>query len=103
MRDPFSVVAAHNFSPDLRTRVMLFARNAALLPGEDSSIVTAQAEDSQHKIYPLKVEFVGTVPGYDWLTEVVVKLPDELISAGDVWVSINLRGQSSNQALISIK
>ena len=28
--------------------------------------------------YPLTVEFVGKVPGFDWLTQVLVKLPDNL-------------------------
>jgi len=31
---------------------MLFAVGLELMPGEDISIVTAQAEDSTHKIYP---------------------------------------------------
>jgi hypothetical protein len=46
-----------------------------LLPGEDSSAVTARAEDAQMNTYPLTVEYVGTVPGLSWLTEVVVVLP----------------------------
>ena len=27
-------------------------------------------------VYPLTVEFVGKVPGFDWLTKIVVRLPD---------------------------
>jgi hypothetical protein len=43
------------------------------------------------------------VPGYDWLTQVVVKLPDELGSAVEVSVSINFRSATSNKVLIKVK
>jgi hypothetical protein len=92
MRDPFSTMASLNFSPDHRSRVMLFAANADLMPGENVSVITAQAEDSQHRKFPLTVEFVGKVPGFDWLTQINLKMPDELANAGEVWVTINLRG-----------
>ena len=101
VRGPFTLLTGNNFSLDGRRRLMLFATNLNLSPGETVSAVTAQAENSQHKIYSLPVEFVGKVQPYDWLTQVVVLLPDEL--ANDVWVSINLRGVLSNKALISIK
>lgn len=103
LRDPFSLISTHNFSSDGRTRIMLFATDIELGQGEGVSTVTAQAEDSQQRTYPLTVEYVGKVPNLDWLTQVVVKLPDELESAGDIWVSINVRGVASNRALISIK
>jgi uncharacterized protein (TIGR03437 family) len=102
LRDPFSTATSLNFSSDHRSRIMLFAANAGLMPGEDISAVTAQAEDSQHRVFPLTVEFVGQVPNFEWLTQINVRLPDELANAGDVRVSISLRGVTSNQALISI-
>jgi hypothetical protein len=37
------------------------------------------------------------------MTELVVKLPDELEGAGDVHVRVSLRGVQSNSALITIK
>ncbi|MBA3711621.1 MAG: PQQ-dependent sugar dehydrogenase [Pyrinomonadaceae bacterium] len=103
MRDPFPLVTILNLSFDQRTRVMLFAINVELMPGENSSVVTAQAEDSQHRVYQLPVEFVGKVPDFNWLTQVIVKLPDDLPHNEDVRVSLNLRGVTSNQALIKIK
>ncbi|HEX8710191.1 MAG TPA: GDSL-type esterase/lipase family protein [Pyrinomonadaceae bacterium] len=103
VRDPFSVFTTHNFSADGRTRLTLFAANAALAANENASALTAQAEDSQHKLYPLAIEYAGKVPNFDSLTQVIVKLPDELASGGDVWVSISLRGVNSNKALITIK
>jgi hypothetical protein len=103
IRDPLPVVAINNFSMDHRTRLALFGVNLDLLPGENASAVTAQARDSHSRNYSLKVEFVGKVPTLDWLTQVVVRLPDELAQAGDVSISVNLRGQTSNEVLFGVK
>ena len=101
-RDPFTLAApqTHNFSTDGRTRLMLFAANVELLPGESITAVSARAEDSQQRSFPLTVEYVGKVQDLDWLTQINVRLPDGL--AGDVWVSISLRGVPSNRALVRI-
>jgi len=85
---------------DFRTRLVLLATHVNLTPPED---VTAQAEDSQNRTFPLKVEFVGKVPRFDWLTQVIVKLPDELMNVGEVRVSIAVRGVSSNKVPLSVK
>jgi len=103
MRDPFSLTAINNFSLDLRTRVTLFAVGMDLLSGEDISVVTAQIEDAAHKMYPVKVEYVGKVPGFDWLTQVVIRLPDDFLNAVDVLVSVSFRGKVSNKAIIGIR
>ena len=103
MGEPFAVNSTRNFSTDGRTRVMLFASNVNLAPGEPQTVVTAQAEDTQGRIYPLTVEFVGKFPDFERVTQVVVVLPGELANAGDVSVSINLRGAPSNKALIKIQ
>jgi hypothetical protein len=84
-------------------RVMFFALNAEFRAGENSSAVTAQAEDSQQKLYPLVVEYVGRVQLFDRLTQVIVKLPDDMGSAAEVRVSISLRGLVSNKVRIKIK
>ncbi|MCM3869451.1 MAG: hypothetical protein ND895_01970 [Pyrinomonadaceae bacterium] len=105
VRDPLPVVALNNFmlGRDPRTRVALFGINLDLLPGENASAVTAQARDSLSRNYSLRVEAVGKVPTQDWLTQVVVRLPDELANAGDVWISIKLHGQTSNEVLFGVK
>jgi hypothetical protein len=69
-------MTTQNFGPDQRTRVMLFAENLDLLQGEDLSVVTAQAVDAQNTLYPLAVEYVGKVPDFNWLSSVIVRLPD---------------------------
>lgn len=103
VRDPLPVVARHNFSGDGRTRVALFGTNLDLLPGENASAVTATARDSQSRTYSLNVEFVGKVPPLDWLTQVVVRLPDALTQSSDFWVSLSLRGQASNEVLVNME
>ena len=101
-RDPFSVDTIYNLSSDQHTRIMLFATNLELLPGETISAVTAQAETQGGAIHPLTVEFVGKVPGLNSVTQINVRLPDGLDAAGDVQVSISLRGVRSNKVLVSI-
>jgi hypothetical protein len=103
MCGPFSPVTSSAFSQDPRTRVMVFARNVELTPGENASSVSAIAEDSQHRPYPLTVEFAGKAPGWDWLTQLNIILPEELGAAGDVWVSITLHGAVRNKVLVSMK
>lgn len=102
LREPFNVSALVNFSLDQRTRIMLFATGLELMPGESISVVTAQAEDSAHRIYPLSVEYVGKVPMFDWLTQLNVRLPDGL-GAGDVLVSVSVRGAASNKVIVGIQ
>jgi hypothetical protein len=102
MRDPFPLNTVLNFSQDGRTRLMLFAFNIELLGSENSSVVTAWAEDAQGR-YPLTVESVSKVPNFSWLTQVVVRLPDQLANKDEVLVSIELREIASNKALVKLK
>ncbi|MGI9068895.1 MAG: FG-GAP repeat domain-containing protein [Pyrinomonadaceae bacterium] len=101
VRDPFPVFTTLNFSADQHTRIVLFVVNVA--PGETASVVTVQAEDSQNRIYWLPVESIGTMPNYEWLTEVVVRLPDDLTNLASVQLSIHVRGVASNKAPINIR
>jgi hypothetical protein len=101
-RDPFRVTSTLNFSQDQHTRLMLLVANLDLLPGDDASVVTAQAQDSQSNIFPLTVENVVKVPSFDWITEVVVRLPDALANLTQAKVSVNARGQTSNAAVIQL-
>lgn len=97
-RDPFPLTQVPAFSADARTRVMLFAQNVQLLPGETVSALTAAAEDAAHNVYPLTVERVDPVPGFEWMSAVVVRLSDQMSnSTGEVLVGITLRGVASNR------
>ena len=103
LRDPFPVINLFNFSSDQRTRIMLFGTNLDLLPSETITAITARAEDAQMNVFPLAVEFVGKPAGMEPLSEVIVKLPDSLPTNQSVFVSVTLRGQSSNKVRVRIK
>lgn len=102
-RGPFSILSSHNFSADGRTRIMLFAAGVELLPGETAAIVTAQAEDSQQRTFPLSVEYVGKLPGVDGLTQINLTVSDEVSNLNGIMVSIGLRGVTSNKVLVNLK
>jgi len=102
VRDPFPLSNPFNFSADHRTRLMLFAMNMELMAGENSSAVTARAEDAGLNVYPLTVEFVGKVPGFDWLTQIVVRLPDNTPAGQTLFVSATLRGKTTNKVRVRI-
>lgn len=82
---------------------MLFVTNLDLAASENSLALTAKAEDAAHNIYLLTVEFVGKVPALDWLTEVVVRLPDNIPTGQPIFVSVTLHEQSSNKARVRMK
>jgi hypothetical protein len=100
--DPFSVRNSHNFSADQTTRLMLLSANLDLEPGDGPAIVAAQADDGAGHVSPLTVEWIGRLPSFDWITVVIVRLPDELANANQALVSINAHNQSSNTVLMSL-
>jgi hypothetical protein len=102
LAEPFSPTGSLFFSSDNRTRVMLFATELGLLPGEDAAAVTAEAEDAAHARYPLTVEYVGEVPGFAWMTAIIVRLNDDLGDVGDVLVNVTAHGLKSNRVRIGI-
>jgi hypothetical protein len=103
LRYPFPVSTVPNYSSDGHTRLLLFALNVELQAGENLSFITAEAEDSQQTVYPLIVEYVGRVPNFDSLTQINLRLPDNLASAGNVLLSIKVRGVQSNKVLVNIR
>jgi hypothetical protein len=99
--EPFPVVALRNLAADDRTRVSLFVVGV-LLDASDAPLVTAQAEDSQHRVFDLPVESVGRVKNLTWMSQVTVRLTDALAGAGDVSVGISVRGAVSNKATLRV-
>jgi hypothetical protein len=103
VRDPFPFTPTTDFSTDQRTRIILFAMNIDLQPGENAASVTVHAENSQHAIVSIPAEYVGKVPNLSWLTQVNVRLPDELANGGDVSMSVVYHGVETSKLLITIK
>jgi uncharacterized protein (DUF1800 family) len=102
--EPFSLSSEGNFSPaDPRTRITLFGTNFDFLQGEGANALTADAQDGSGNLYLLKVEYVGTVPNFDGVYMVVVRLNDNMTSnLGDVLVRLNLHGLASNRVRVAI-
>jgi len=100
IRDPFPLANIFNLGTDHRTRVILFGINLDLVAAENSSAVTVRAEDAAMNVFPLTVEFVGKVPGLDWLTQIVVRLPDNTPTNQSLFISATLRGKTSNKVRI---
>src|SRR5438876_2119778 len=101
--EPFSLTPLSRlYDPDPRTRILLFALNLSLQPGEDLSAVTADAEDIAYRHYSLKVEFAREVPGQVWMKQVTLRLNDDFIDPGDVLIGITYRGIASNRVRVGI-
>lgn len=101
--EPFNLTASAPFSADTRTRVEFFVMNLDLLAGEGANALSADAEDAAKVRYPLTVEYVGQVPGFEGIYMVIVRLNDSMPSnLGDVLVRLNLHGVSSNRVRIAI-
>lgn len=99
MPGPFSIFTEQTFfNTDTRTRVMLFATNFQVSAG-----TVIVAENAAVGSVSLPIEFIGVVPDFDWLTQIKVRLPDNLANAGDVWLRLVSGGVSSNQARLTIK
>ena len=102
-RGPFSISSSQNFSSDGRTRIMLFAAGVELQPGETAAIITAQAEDSQQRTFPLAVEYVGKLADVNWLTQINLRMSDEVSHLENIMVSIRVRGVTSNKVLVNLE
>ena len=100
-RDPFPLLNIHNFSPDQRTRIMIFTTGIELNSSESPSSIIVQLEDTQNRIYPLVVEDIRKVPNFDF-SQLVVRLPDAIDSEGDFRISIIFRGTTGNKTVVRI-
>src|SRR5215213_365470 len=100
--EPFHVFSSHNFATDGRTRITLFLAGVALAPG-DQLFVTVQAEDMQQRVFELPVEASAQVKNMSWMSQVTVRLPDTLAGAGNLNVSVTVRGKVSNKAALRIE
>lgn len=98
-REPFTTTTDIKFGSDSATRIMLFAMNVYLQPGDT---VTAEAEDAEHSLYQLPVEHVGPVPNNPWVSSVIIRVPENLPATGDVLVQIKYGDLTSNRVRVGI-
>jgi hypothetical protein len=74
-----------------------------LLQTDTAGNVSALAEDDQNNPYPMTVESVTPLSGVPDVTQVVVRLPDNVFGLPrDLFVKITLRGPGTNKATIKI-
>ena len=100
--EPFTVLASHGFSTDGKTRITLFIVGVLLDPA-DLPFVTVQAEDTQQRLFDLPCEATARVKNLSWMSQVTVRLPDTLFGAGNLNVTVNVRGAVSNKAPLRIE
>lgn len=100
--EPFSITTTLLSDGRNRTRIIVFATDLGLLPGEGIEAMTAEAEDSEHVIHPLRVEFVSPLPGLSNINQVVIRLTGDLDGAGDVLLTLKVHGLTSNKARIVV-
>jgi len=100
--EPFHVLSTHNFAADGHTRITLFLVGVALEPA-DAAFATVQAEDTQQHVFDLPVEGTARVKNLTWLSQVTVRLPDTLAAAGNLNVTVTVRGKVSNKAPFRIE
>src|SRR5678816_3873419 len=100
--ETFSILATHRLSTDGRTRITLFVVGVLLGPA-DLPFVTVQAEDSQQRLFNLPCEGAGKVKNLSWMSQVTCRVPDELVLAGNVNVSVKVREKVSNKAPLRIE
>lgn len=101
-REPFFTTAPLKFGSDNRTRIMLFAMKLNLRPGDKPSLIDVSAEDSEHNVYQLPVEYIGSVPDQPWATSLVIRLSESMNDVGDVLVRVTHQGVSSNRVRVGI-
>lgn len=99
------------YDSDNATRIILFAMNLSLEPGEVASAVTADAEDRWGRHHTLIVEYVGKVSGQEWLTQLTLRLNESMyepidyqffVNLGDVLIRIGYHDVSSNRVRVGI-
>ena len=100
--ETFSILATHRLSTDNRTRITLFVAGVLLGPA-DLPFVMVQAEDAQQRLFDLPCEATGRVKNLSWMSQVTCRVPDELVLAGNVNVSVKVRGVVSNKAPLRIE
>ena len=102
--EPFQLTSDGYFgASDSRTRIALFGTDFEFLQGEGANALSADAQDAAGNLYSLNVEYVGTVPNFDGVYMVIVRLNDSMpANLGDVLMRLRLHGMASNRVRVAI-
>jgi hypothetical protein len=97
LRDPFRIRSAAewlNLGADRNTRVIVFAANLSLNPGETAAAVVVNLIDANNQSYDVAAEDVRPVANSD-LSQITFRLPDNL-AVGTCSVKVKIHGLVSN-------
>ncbi|MGQ0762465.1 MAG: DUF1800 domain-containing protein [Acidobacteriota bacterium] len=102
--EPFQLTSDGYFGAvDSRTRIALFGTDFEFLQGEGVNALSADAQDAAGNLFSLNVEYVGTVPNFDGVYMVIVRLNDSMpANVGDVLMRLRLHGMASNRVRVAI-
>lgn len=94
-RDPFPVTNDYYFGADKRSRLTLLLVDLDLYPnqGESLSMISVQAQDAQSRTFNLAPEDLRKVPGFPWMSQLIVRVPPEIAGAGNTNVTVTFQGQ----------
>lgn len=102
-RDPFALVNGNYFGTDKQTRIKLLLVDLELFIGETISIISAQGIDNSAIAHVLPVEDLRKVPGTPWLTQLTVRVPEEIATPNVLTITVTARGLTSNAATIRLQ
>ena len=90
------------------SKIVLYATNLELLPGEDASAFRLYVEDAKGRKYRFPVLNIQELEGQEWIYALTVELKDELgfweapTFGEDVLIGITWRGLASNRVRLGI-
>lgn len=100
--EPFRLNYEYPWSPDTRTRLVLFVTSIDLGTAGNSPDVKVELEDSSGRVYPLTVEYAARVTGFDSINRIIVRLHDDLTDVGDVQLRVTYKGLTSQPLSLGI-
>ena len=106
-RDPFTITTDAYPGNDKRTRLTLFVVDLDLYPNQGETLagtVSAKAQSGPTS-YTLTPEDLRKVPGAPWLSQLIVRLPEDFILSGvtTAQVTVTARGEVSRSANLKFK
>jgi hypothetical protein len=103
-RDPFGIVGVPDWwpnAPDTNTRVILFAKNLELNPGESPGAVFVRIVGLNTQFFDVPAESVIPIHNFEF-TQVVIRLPNT-VPVGTRLVTIRAHGRISNAGTIRVQ
>ena len=98
LAQPVSIFHPLDLTADDLSRLIIFAKNLEQV--KTMSQVTVTAEDAQHLVYPLPIEFVGNVTGQSWLKQINVRVLPVLGAGRCVKLRVIVDSLESNPARV---